>query len=126
MLRGLGATLALPFLDSMVPALTALSKTAAAPVRRFGVFYVPNGMSMPYWSPKAEGMLNELPPTLQSLAEFKDQVLLCGGLADEAANLVKGGEDYCRCRCLQLGVHGSNRRCGTVERDAVVITRARN
>jgi len=96
MLRGLGATLALPFLDSMVPALTALSKTAAAPVRRFGVFYVPNGMSMPYWSPKAEGMLNELPPTLQSLAEFKDQVLLCGGLADEAANLVKGGGDHAR------------------------------
>ena len=49
-LRGLGATLALPLLDSMVPALTALSKTAAAPVRRLGVFYVPNGMSMPYWS----------------------------------------------------------------------------
>ena len=55
MLRGLGAALALPLLDSMVPALTALSKTAAAPVRRLGVFYVPNGMSMPYWFPKAEG-----------------------------------------------------------------------
>ena len=49
LLRGLGASLALPLLDSMVPALTALDKTAAAPVRRFGVFYVPNGMSMPYW-----------------------------------------------------------------------------
>jgi len=56
-----------------------------------GVFYVPNGMSMPYWMPKAEGPLGELPATLRSLAEFKDQVLLCGGLADEAANLVKGG-----------------------------------
>ena len=45
-LRGLGASIALPLLDAMVPALTAQSKTAAAPVRRLGIFYVPNGMSM--------------------------------------------------------------------------------
>src|SRR3989475_4640322 len=95
-LRGLGATLALPLLDSMVPALTALDETAAAPVRRFGVFYVPNGMSMPYWFPKAEGLLAELPPTLRSLTERKDRVLLMGGLADESANLVKGGGDHAR------------------------------
>jgi hypothetical protein len=96
LLRGLGATLALPLLDAMVPALTAAGKTAAAPVRRFGVFYVPNGMSMPYWFPKAVGPMNELPPTLQSLNELKDRVLLMGGLADEPANLVKGGGDHAR------------------------------
>jgi hypothetical protein len=96
MLRGLGAALALPVLDSMVPALTAITKTAAAPVRRLGVFYVPNGMSMPYWFPKTEGPLAELPPTLKSLAAFKDRVLLCGGLADEPANRVKGGGDHAR------------------------------
>ena len=95
-LRGLGASLALPLLDSMVPALTAQRNTAAAPVRRFGVFYVPNGMSMPYWSPRTEGPLTELPPTLRSLAAFKNNVLLCGGLDDEAANLVKGGGDHAR------------------------------
>ena len=95
-LRGLGATLALPLLDCMVPALTAISQTAAAPVRRFGVFYVPNGMSMPYWFPRTEGPLDELPPTLQSLNAFKDRVLLCGGLDDESANLVKGGGDHAR------------------------------
>ena len=96
-LRGLGATLALPLLDSMVPAFTALEKTAAAPVRRFGVFYVPNGMSMPYWFPRTAGPLKEMPPTLQSLADFKDRVLLMGGLADESANLVKGaGGDHAR------------------------------
>jgi len=95
-LRGLGATIALPLLDSMVPALTALAQTPARPVRRFGVFYVPNGMSMPYWFPKTEGPLTEMPPTLQSLVEFKDRVLLCGGLADEPANLVKGGGDHAR------------------------------
>src|SRR5947208_3114549 len=96
LLRGLGASLALPLLDSMVPALTALDKTAAAPVRRFGVFYVPNGMSMPYWFPKNPGPLAELPPTLASLAELKDRVLLMGGLADQPANLVKGGGDHAR------------------------------
>ena len=59
-LRGLGATLALPVLDCMTPALTALTRTGAS-VRRLGVFYVPNGMSMPYWYPKAEGTLAEMP-----------------------------------------------------------------
>jgi hypothetical protein len=96
LLRGLGATLALPVLDSMIPALSALANTGAAPVKRLGVFYVPNGMSMPYWFPKAEGTLTEMPPTLQSLAAFKDRVLLCGGLADEPANRVKGGGDHAR------------------------------
>ena len=96
MLRGLGATIALPLLDGMVPALTAQTATAAAPVRRLGVFYVPNGMSMPYWWPKAEGPIGDLPPTLASLAKLRDRVLLCGGLADEAANLVKGGGDHAR------------------------------
>jgi hypothetical protein len=96
MLRGLGTMVALPLLDSMVPALTALAGTAAAPVRRFGVFYVPNGMSMPYWWPKSEGLLTQMPATLQSLDELKDRVLLCGGLADEPANQVKGGGDHAR------------------------------
>jgi hypothetical protein len=95
-LRGLGTMIALPLLDSMVPALTALAGTAAAPVRRFGVFYVPNGMSMPYWWPKGEGALTQMPATLQSLDELKDRVLLCGGLADEPANQVKGGGDHAR------------------------------
>jgi len=96
MLRGLGTMIALPLLDSMVPALTALAGTAAAPVRRFGVFYVPNGMSMPYWWPKSEGPIAQLPPTLKSLEDLKDRVLLCGGLADEPANQVKGGGDHAR------------------------------
>jgi hypothetical protein len=94
LLRGLGASLAVPLLDSMIPALNA--QKAVAPVRRFGVFYVPNGMSMPYWFPKTEGPISELPATLASLQELKDRVLLMGGLADESANLVKGGGDHAR------------------------------
>jgi len=96
MLRGLGASLALPLLDSMLPAMTAVAKATGGPIRRLGVFYVPNGMSMPYWFPKTEGPLKDLPATLASLSEFKDQVLLCGGLADEPANQVKGGGDHAR------------------------------
>ena len=63
LLRGIGATLALPWLDSMVPALTAFAKSGAAPARRLGIFYVPNGMALPYWRPQAEGPLAQLPPT---------------------------------------------------------------
>ena len=95
-LRGFGAALALPVLDAMVPALTAAAKTGAAPVKRLGVFYVPNGMSMPYWFPKTAGPIDKLPATLASLQELKDRVLLMGGLADEPANLVKGGGDHAR------------------------------
>jgi hypothetical protein len=51
MLRGMGAMLALPLLDSMVPRLSALQKTAGKPVNRFGVFYVPNGMIMKNYLP---------------------------------------------------------------------------
>ena len=55
MLRGLGASVALPFLDSMVPALSALGTTAAAPTVRFGAVYVPNGMVMQNWTPARRG-----------------------------------------------------------------------
>ncbi len=96
LLRGLGATIALPFLDSMVPAATALAKTAAAPVRRFGAFYVPNGMAMGWWFPKTEGPLTELPPIAASLAPHKERLLLLGGLDDEAANKAERGGDHAR------------------------------
>jgi len=91
-LRGLGVAVALPWLDSMVPALTALEKSGALPARRLGVIYVPNGMALPYWRPKAEGPLTELPPILQSLQPFKDQVLMIGGLSNDAvAKKSRGG-----------------------------------
>ena len=58
-LRGIGVTVALPLLDAMVPALSALAKTAARPVRRLGFIYVPNGVAMTsavnYWTPRGEG-----------------------------------------------------------------------
>src|SRR5437870_5832363 len=79
-LRGIGATLALPFLDSMMPALSAMAKTASKPVNRFGVMYVPNGMIMKNYSPAVEGKAFELTPTLSTLAPFREQMLVLSGL----------------------------------------------
>ena len=79
-LRGLGAGLALPLLDSMVPAATALANTAGKPVNRFGVVYVPNGMIMQSYLPAAEGAAYELTPTLAALAPFRQDFLILSGL----------------------------------------------
>jgi hypothetical protein len=79
-LRGIGATLALPLLDGMVPALSALAKTAAKPFNRLGVVYVPNGVITKAYLPAAEGAGYELSPTLSPLAPFREQVLVLSGL----------------------------------------------
>jgi hypothetical protein len=79
-LRGLGSMLALPLLDSMMPALSALQKTAAKPVNRFGVMYVPNGMIMQSYLPHTDGAAYELTPTLSALAPFRERVLVLSGL----------------------------------------------
>src|SRR4029453_13057377 len=79
-LRGMGAAVALPLLDSMVPALSAMAKTAAKPVHRFGVMYVPNGMIMKNYLPLGEGTAFEMTPTLAPLAKFRGQILVLSGL----------------------------------------------
>jgi len=79
-LRGLGSMLALPLLDSMMPALSAMQKTAAKPINRFGVMYVPNGMIMKNYLPLTEGAAYELTPTLSALAPLREQVLVVSGL----------------------------------------------
>src|SRR6266542_1141248 len=79
-LRGMGSMLALPLLDSMIPALSALQKTAAKPAHRFGVMYVPNGMIMKNYLPLTEGPAYELTPTLSALAPFREQALVLSGL----------------------------------------------
>lgn len=73
-LRGMGATLALPLLDAMVPAMTAMAATAANPVRRLGFVYVPMGSHISEWTPAGSGSLAELSPSLQSLAAFVDRL----------------------------------------------------
>ena len=79
-LRGLGASVALPFLDAMLPAFSLRGRAAPKPAHRFQTFYVPNGMAMEYWTPKGEGAAFELSPILEPLAPFRDQMLVLSGL----------------------------------------------
>jgi hypothetical protein len=79
-LRGMGSMIALPLFDSMMPALSALQKTAAKPTNRFSVMYVPNGMIMKNYLPLTEGTSYELTPTLSALAPFRDRCLVLSGL----------------------------------------------
>jgi hypothetical protein len=79
-LRGLGTTMALPFLEAMLPPFSLRAKTVAKPVHRFQTFYVPNGMAMEYWSPKGEGKDFALTPILEPLAPFRDQMLVVSGV----------------------------------------------
>jgi hypothetical protein len=73
-LRGLGATVALPLLDAMIPAMTASAATAASPVRRLGYIFIPMGSDINRWTPPGEGSLAELSPILRPLAPHKDQL----------------------------------------------------
>jgi hypothetical protein len=90
-LRGVGAALALPFLDAMVPALTALGQTAAKGPKRFGVVYVPNGIIEEYWRPRDDGRAFEFMPSMKSLEPLREQLLVLSGLDNRAA-FTRAGE----------------------------------
>ena len=79
-LRGAGASLTLPLLDAMVPAMTALAATPAKPVRRLGYVYIPVGAHLAKWTPPVEGKLTELSPTLNSLTPFLAQLTVISNL----------------------------------------------
>jgi hypothetical protein len=85
-LRGLGASLALPWLEAMTPAIagTGAGKGAASPLR-MAFFYVPNGVHMPLWQPKEEGKAFELPAILKPLEKRKDDLLVLTGLTQNKA-----------------------------------------
>src|SRR3984893_17308997 len=90
-LRGMGAVVALPLLDAMIPALTAAADTAAKPVRRLGVVYHPNGVIYDKWLPTGVGADFELSPTLAGLQPFRDKLIVVTGLSlDHAEALVDG------------------------------------
>ncbi len=73
-LRGMGATIALPLLDAMIPAATAMARTVAKPVRRLGYVFMPMGCDISRWTPEGGERLNELSPILKSLESVKDQI----------------------------------------------------
>jgi len=104
-LKGTGAMLALPFLDSMVPALAAKG-TATSPTR-MGFVYVPNGIIDTSWLPKGEGAGFEFNNTMKALAPFREQLLVLSNLAQiNGRSLGDGGGDHARAGATWLtGVH---------------------
>ncbi len=108
LLRGFGASVALPLLDSMIPALTPARLTAAQPVSRFGVVYVGNGMMMDRWMPAGDGAAFEFSPILEPLRPFRERLLVLSGLADAPADPLpgEGTGDHARAGATFLsGVH---------------------
>src|SRR5690348_16729031 len=88
-LRGAGATVALPWLEAMAPAMSAAGK---APVR-LAYFYAPNGIVLDNWRPKAAGELGELLPIVKSLEPVKKNILILSDLAaDHCQSPVAGHE----------------------------------
>jgi hypothetical protein len=107
-LRGMGAAVALPLLDAMVPALSALSRTAAAPARRLGFVYIPNGAIMDQWTPTDEGKAFEFAPIMKSLEPHREQVVVVSNLASRPAEAAEGegSGDHARASAVWLtGIH---------------------
>ena len=119
-LRGVGATLGLPLLDSMVPALSALAATPAKPARRLGFIYMANGVAMNsamnFWRPRGEGTALELSPILSPFEPFKSRTTVVSGLAhSQAEALGDGNGDHTRGTATWLnGVHPVNTEAADV------------
>jgi hypothetical protein len=121
-LRGLGATLSLPLLDSMVPAQTPLAKTAANPQIRLGLCFIPHGAVINNWTPIGDGTDFDLSRTLSPLAPFRNQLVVISNLAHHNAAPAGPGDnggDHTRSPAVYLnGVHpkrtdGADIRAGT-------------
>ena len=104
-LRGAGVTLALPLLDSMVPAQTPLRQTAASPVKRFVGIWHPHGAAPGYWSPLQEGANFEFSYITKPLEPFRDRVVLITGLdmPEAMATTEELGGDHARGAVLLFG-----------------------
>src|SRR6187399_862311 len=104
-LRGAGVTLALPLLDSMVPALTRARLTAAAPVRRFVGIWHPHGASPGYWSPLQAGSNFDFSFITKPLEPFRNRVVLISGLdmPEAMATTDEPGGDHARGAVLLSG-----------------------
>ena len=110
-LKGVGATLALPLLDGMVPAFAGPADTAAKINSRLLFVYLPNGVwPMDRWTPKAVGSNYELTPFLAPLAPYRDRMLVLSGLAHQEADALEGdggGSHSCACSSYLTGIRPS-------------------
>jgi len=95
-LRGAGVTLALPFLEAMLPAQTPLAAAAGAPKLRFAGIFFPHGMAPGYWVPKTEGASFELPFVMEPLLPVLDRAVILSGLHARSAEPPSGvtGSDH--------------------------------
>ena len=103
LLRGLGAAIALPALDAMLPAFAAPTTSA----RRLVYIYVPNGIVMNQWTPAEEGATFEMPRILQPLQPYRDDLLVLSGLTHNTGRPLGDGDgDHARAAATYLtGVH---------------------
>jgi len=101
-LRGAGVTVALPFLESMVPAQTPLRATAAVPKTRLGCFYVPHGATMYKWTPTGEGKNFQFSESLSPLEKYRDRVSVVTNLAHQAATGADAGGEHARSAAIFL------------------------
>ena len=101
-LRGAGVTLALPFLESMVPAQTPLRNTAAIPKTRLGCLYVPHGATMYKWTPATEGKGFQFSETLSPLEKYRDRVNVVSNLCHQSASGADAGGEHARSAAIFL------------------------
>jgi hypothetical protein len=106
-LKGMGAAIALPMLDAMTPALSALGRSAAQPPLRLAFTYVPNGITMADWTPKGTGAAFELSRVMKPMAPFRQDLSILSGLAHRnGMALGDGPGDHARAAASYLtGVH---------------------
>ncbi len=128
-LRGLGASVALPMLEAMVASPVRASPTTSDAPTRLAFVYVPNGVHMPEWTPRGVGSNFELTPLLQPLAKVRQELLVLSGLTlDKARSLGDGGGDHARAMASFLtGTHprktgGADLRAG-ISVDQVVAAK---
>jgi hypothetical protein len=101
-LRGAGVTVALPFLESMVPAQTPLKGTAAVPKTRLGCFYVPHGATMYKWTPVGEGKDFQFSETLSPLEKYRERLSVISNLSHQAATGADAGAEHARSAAIFL------------------------
>jgi len=111
-LKGVGVTVALPLLDAMIPAATALAGTAAAPRPRMAFVYFPHGAVMPNWSPANTGTDFEFTPILKPLAPYKEYVTIVSGLRNKTGEspsphaIIAGTWLSCHAPAVSQAPHG--------------------
>jgi hypothetical protein len=126
MLRGVGATLALPWLEAMVPSARAAGEVARSPVR-VAVLYMPNGVHPDKWTPEGEGKDFKLSPTLEPLADLKDNVLVLTQLWNKASDANEGHyvktSGFLTCTTITK-TYGVDLSCNGVSMDQVAAQKA--